>query len=244
MARRWFTRSAVIAALAAAFAGAASAQSLDPGRPTPLAPGENRGVIDNMVGAQYWSFKYRKGAGRVSVRFTSMGLFGNRQTTTIQIVVRTPTGQVVEQRSLTSSGQVAELNMPGNFPGSGSYVLGVLPTGMALVRAGGDYSITVDGPAIDYAGVAAAGPERIAGTYSVMVCPPDFDCQASLAIRFAANGTVQTTDGHSGTWKVFDPDALIYSVVVGRDRWSLKLIPGRGLVGTNDPSVVVFQAVR
>ncbi|MGA3213235.1 MAG: hypothetical protein ABSD20_18175, partial [Terriglobales bacterium] len=82
------------------------------------------------------------------------------------------------------------------------------------------------------------------GSYAVMVCAPDFDCQSSLAIRFAANGTVQTTDGHSGTWKVFDPDAMIYSVVMGQDRWSLKLVPGRGLFNTSDLSVVVFQAVR
>jgi hypothetical protein len=118
------------------------------------------------------------------------------------------------------------------------------------VRAGGDYAIAVTGAGIDFAGAAAAesaaqaGPDRIVGSYAVMVCAPDFDCQNSLAIRFAANGTVQTTDGHSGTWKIFDPDALIYSVVMGSDRWSLKLVPGRGLFNTSDLSVVVFQAVR
>jgi hypothetical protein len=33
-------------------------------------------------------------------------------------------------------------------------------------------------------------------------------------------------------------------VVIGGDRWSLKLVPGRGLFGTNDLSVPIFQAVR
>ena len=60
----------------------------------------------------------------------------------------------------------------------------------------------------------------------------------------AADGTVRTTDGHSGAWKVFDPEAMIYTVVVGRDRWSLKLMPGRGLANTSDVSTLVFQAVR
>jgi hypothetical protein len=65
-----------------------------------------------------------------------------------------------------------------------------------------------------------------------------------LPERLLAQGTVQTTDGHSGTWKIFDPDAMIYSVVMGADRWSLKLIPGRGLFNPSDLSVVVFQSVR
>jgi hypothetical protein len=77
-----------------------------------------------------------------------------------------------------------------------------------------------------------------------MVCAPDFDCQGSLAIHFDDNGTVRTTDGHTGTWTLFDPDSLIYSVVIGADRWSLKLVPGRGLFNSNDLSVVVFQSVR
>jgi hypothetical protein len=113
-----------------------------------------------------------------------------------------------------------------------------------LLRNGGDYSLTVSGDAVDFARAHAAGPEQIAGTYSVTVCAPDFDCRSGLAVRFGADGTVVTTDGHSGTWRVFDPDALIYSVVIGQDRWSMKLVPGRGLFNTSNLSIVVFQAVR
>ena len=90
----------------------------------------------------------------------------------------------------------------------------------------------------------AAGADPIVGTYSVMVCAPDFDCQGSLAIRFAPDGTVQTTDGHRGGWTVFDPAGRIYSVVMGPDRWSLQLVPGRGLYNPNDLQVVIFQSVR
>lgn len=88
------------------------------------------------------------------------------------------------------------------------------------------------------------GVDPIVGSYSVMVCAPDFDCQGSLAVRFAPDGTVQTTDGHRGNWTIFDPGARIYSVVMGRDRWSLQLVPGRGLYNPNDLQVVIFQAVR
>jgi hypothetical protein len=113
------------------------------------------------------------------------------------------------------------------------------------VRAGGDYTITVEGNGVDSSAAGApAGPDRIVGTYAVMVCASDFDCQNSLAVHFSPDGTVRMTDGHSGRWSVFDPDALVYSVVIGRDKYSMKLVPGRGLFNTSDLSVVVFQAVR
>jgi len=137
---------------------------------------------------------------------------------------------------------------PGTCAKKSTMIIELRPPGNSLVRTGGDYSLTVNGDGVDYASGAAAGaaagPDRIIGTYSVMVCAPDFDCQNSLAAHFAANGSVRLTDGHTGTWSVFDPDGLIYSVVIGRDRYSLKLIPGRGLAGTNDLSVLIFQAVR
>ena len=216
-------------------------QSLSQRTPTPLAAGENHGTLDNMVGPQFWVFKYLKGPGKVTINFTSMGLFGNRQNTTIEVVFLEPNGKVIDTKSLTSHGTAAQLELPANFVHPGTMVVELRPTGMALVRAGGDYSIVLSGPAIDLAGVKAAGPEQVVGTYSMMTCPPDFDCQA---VRFQANGTVMTADGHTGTWKIFDPDALIYTVVIGRDRWSLKLVPGRGLVNTDDTSIVAFQAVK
>lgn len=244
MLKNLFARFFVAVVTAAALGGPAAAQSLNASAPTPLAPGLNQGTIDNMVGPQYWSFRYHKGTANLHVGFTSMGLFGNPQTTTIRFLLITPDGKTVYQQPLTSSGQEAHLDVPGNFPGSGSYIIEMAPTGMALVRGGGDYTISLTGPAIDYAGAAPAGPERIVGTYAVMVCPPDFDCQASLSIHFAPDGTVQTTDGHSGNWRIFDPASMIYTVVIGPDRWTLKLVPGRGLFGTNDLSVPIFQAVR
>jgi len=173
-----------------------------------------------------------------------MGLLGSARQATIEIVLHSPDGRVVGTRSLSSNGRTARSDWPWTFSGPGTAILELRSSDSALLRNGGDYTITVTGDAVNLAGARAAGPEQIAGTYSVMVCPPDFDCQSSLAARFLADGTVMTTDGHIGTWRVFDPDSLIYSVVIGRDRWSLKLVPGRGLFNTRDLAVVVFQAVR
>jgi hypothetical protein len=231
-------------ALAAVLAAPVSAQSLNIKAPTPLVAGDNRGTVDNMVGAQYWSFKYGAGKATIVVRFTSMGLFGNPRPGTINIVLHAADGKVFGTRSLTSSGKVAEDDWPGTFSSPGIAIVEIRSTDSNLVRNGGDYTIKIVGDAVNFAGARAAGPEQIVGTYAVMVCPPDFDCQGSLAARFMPDGTVATTDGHKGTWKIFDPGAMVYAVAIGKDRWSMKLVPGRGLFNTSDLSVVVFQSVR
>jgi hypothetical protein len=243
--RKAFSRPVFAAAIGVGFQSGASAQSLDIRNPTPLVAGENHGTVDNMVGPQYWLINCHKGKVNISVRFTSMGLFGNPTTTTIQVVLHAANGKVFGSRPLTSNGQVAETDWPGTCSSRSTMTIELRPTGSNLVRAGGDYSITVDGEGVDFGSPgASAGPDRIVGTYAVMVCAPDFDCQGSLSAHFAPDGSVRLTDGHTGTWSVFDPDSKIYSVVIGQDRYSMKLVPGRGLFNTTDLSVVVFQAVR
>jgi hypothetical protein len=198
-----------------------AAQSLNFRTPAAVVPGENHGTVDSQVGSHYWSLRYQQGGVNIGVSFTSMGLYGSPMPATIEFVLHSPDGKVLGTRSLTSNGRTARMDWPWKFTGPGTAILELRTSSTALLRTGGD-----------------------AGTYSVMVCAPDFDCQSSLAARFMADGTVMTTDGHRGTWKIFDPDSLIYSVVIGRDRWSLKLVPGRGLFNPRDLSVVVFQAVR
>ena len=99
--------------------------------------------------------------------------------------------------------------------------------------------------------VQTPGPEQIVGTYAVRsfpgpACPAGIECYSGVtrSIRFAADGTVQTTDGHTGTWKVFDKDALIYSVALERNRWSMKLLPGRGLADVNNPADPIFVLLK
>jgi hypothetical protein len=228
-----------------ALAATAHAQSLDSHNPTPLRPGDNHGTIDNQTGAQFWSFHFHPGAGKVSVRFTSMGIFGQPMACTINVVVHnTPDGRIIGHQQLTSSGQPVELDWPGTYDHAGEWIIEIQPLSSNIVRNGGDYVIDVTGAAIAYGADTAPNPAAIAGTYAVMVCAPDFQCDSGLAIRFAPDGSVVTTDGHSGRWTLFDPDAGIYNVVIGGDRWALKLVPGRGLVDTHDQSIVVFQAIR
>jgi hypothetical protein len=245
-----FLRTLLVAAASAAFATAASAQSLDIHNATPVQPGENHGTVDSMVGAQYWLINCHKGAVHISLRFNSMGLFGNPTTATIQEVLHQGNGKQIGARVVTSPGQMVQNDWPGSCSSRSTMIIELRPPGNSLVRTGGDYSLTVDGAGVDYAsgggagGASGGGRDPVVGTYAVMVCQPDWDCQSSLSVHFSPDGRVTLTDGHAGTWSVFDPDAHIYTVVVGGDRLSLKLVPGRGMFGTNDLSVPVFQAVR
>src|ERR1700675_497160 len=102
MAKQHLAGMGLAVALGVAFVAPAPAQSLDPKAPTPLAAGENRGTLDCMVGAQYWSFKYHKGPGKISIRFASMGLFGNPTTATMQIALRTAAGKAIATNTITS----------------------------------------------------------------------------------------------------------------------------------------------
>jgi hypothetical protein len=241
--RNW--RAVFIGGLAALALGSQGhAQSLDPRNPTPLQPGENHGTIDNQTGAQYWALHYNPGSGTIAVRFTSMGIFGNPMAATVNVVVLDPGGKMIGHQALTSSGQPAQLSWPGKFTKSGVWVVEIQPMGSNLVRNGGDYVISVTGSGITSAGAGAGpSPNDIVGTYAVMSCPPDLQCDG-LGIRFAPGGGVMTTDGHQGRWTLFDPDARIYTVVIGPDRWTLKLSPGRGLMDTHDQTIVIFQSVK
>src|ERR1700734_911221 len=112
----------------AAIEGSAAAQSLNSKAPTPLGPGENRGTVDNQVGSQYWSFQYVAGKANISVRFTSMGLFGNPTPATIEVAVHNAEGKVFGSRPLTSTGRAAKTDWPANFTGPGTSVVEIKPS--------------------------------------------------------------------------------------------------------------------
>jgi hypothetical protein len=229
-----------LAAVLLSLPSGAVAQSLDSKHPTPLVAGENTGTVDSMVGPQFWSFQTRTGSASIVVRFAAMGLFGNASASTIQVVLHDSTGKQFAAESVTSTGKPVEVAWPGTFPKPATVILEIRPAMSSLIRTGGDYSVQVTG-AVAFSNAKPPGPERIAGTYSLMVCPPTLDCQA---VRFFPNGTVKTADGTTGTWTSFDPQALIYTVKIGSNQWSLKLVPGRGLVDAANTSGIIFQAVR
>ena len=97
-------------ALFIACAAPAQAQSHDPAHPTPLAPGINKGNVDNFKdGPNY--YYYYAGPGRVDIRqaFHEMGVLGNPLRQSLSFDLSDEKGKVYDHESVTSQGNLAEV---------------------------------------------------------------------------------------------------------------------------------------
>ena len=213
----------------------AAAQSLKSQDPAPLQSGVNTGIVDNFVGPHYWYFVGGPGDVHVVVRFKSMGLFGNP--------IRTPLTATLydEQRTwhvtkvVTSEKDTAEQTFTGKLDKKLKTLISIAAPSDALVRTGGAYEIEATG-AVQFE-PAKAGGDPIIQTFLAKL-------NSYGATKFLADGTVQGSDGSSGTWTAFDVEHHIYTVTIGGLRLSVKYLPGRGLVDPDDPEMIKFQELR
>lgn len=104
---------------------------------------------------------------------------------------------------------------------------------------GGDYEIEATGD-VQFDEVKSAA-DPIVRTYSPKVAYNGNDYGPT---KFLADGTVETANGFHGTWKVFDRENRIYTVVIEGARISVQYLPGYGLVKPDDPASIVFQELR
>jgi hypothetical protein len=233
--RRHLSLAALFITLAVA---SSAAQSLEPDKPAPLKTGPNRGTVDNMVGANYFYFWAGPGEVKVRVSYKSMTLFGNAMRSSLTVELYDEKKSWITQKAITSLKDASETIMPGNLKEKTKVIVALVPPSGGLVRTGGDYEVEVTGAVKFDSEQSNADP--IVGVYS----PKTIYENEDTAVKFSPNGTLQFASGTQGSWKVFDATGRIYTIVFGRTRVSLKLMPGRGLVDMNDPSSIVFQRTR
>ncbi len=226
-------RGFLFALLIAAGAAAGSAQSLDPRSPAPLKPGLNGSMVDSTAGTQYWYFYADPGKIRVLARWVR-GQFDVGQPAPLDIAVLDESHTPVARRQIAPEKQASEARIEYSVRQRAKFIVSVAAPRGGLVRQGGDYELTVTGDA-DFSDSAAPHAEPILRTYSNGTFG---------AVRFDANGTLEAEDGTRGTWRLFDPARKVYVVTVGARRFSVKLMPGQGLVDPGDPSTIVFREVR
>lgn len=219
--------------LIAILAAVASAQSLDPRNPAPLKPGLNGSMVDSTAGTQYWYFYAGPGNVRVQARWVR-GQFDVGQPAPLDIAVLDENHTPIARRQIAPEKQASETRIEYPVRQRAKFIISVAAPRGSLVRQGGDYELTVTGD-VDFSGSAAPQAEPIVRTYS----NGDFG-----AVRFDANGTLEAEDGTRGRWRLFDPARRVYVVTVGARRFSVKLMPGQGLVDPADPSAIVFREVR
>jgi hypothetical protein len=219
-------------------AGCASAQSLKPDNPYPLKSGINQGTSDSLIGTHYWYYFATPGNSQVTVRFkTPTTLYGTElNNNAITFTLSDEKGSWSTSKVLTSNKNASE----GTFTADKvakkmKIIVSVTPPNQKMLRMGGDYEIEVTGD-VQFDEVKSVA-DPIIRTY-------DSKVNTYGATKFLADGTVETSDGIRGTWKVFDSGNRIYMVVIGVQRFSVQYLPGYGLVRPGEPNMVVFQELR
>jgi len=203
--------------------------------------GINHGTSDSLVGTHYWYFYATPGNSRVSVRLKSpTTLYGAELKTALTVTITD------EKRTWRVSKPVTARSTPaeGTFTADKvktrmKIIVSVAPPNQSLLRMGGDYEIEAAG---DVAfGEVTSTADPIIRTYDPKVMHYSDEYGAT---KFLADGTIETANGFSGTWKVFDRENRIYLISLGTNRYSLQYSPGYGLVRPGEPNIVAFQELR
>lgn len=218
--------------------GSASAQSLKPENPYPLKEGINKGTSDSLVGTHYWYFYVTPGKNSLTVRFKSpTTLYGtelNNNVLTITVTDDKKTWKVV--KTIASKKNASEATFESNKVDKKiKIIVSVAPPNQNLLRMGGDYEIEATGD-VQFDEVKSAA-DPIIRTYEAKI-------NSYGAVKFLANGTIEAADGSTGTWKVFDRENRIYTVIIEGRRFSVQYLPGYGLVRPGEPNMIEFQELR
>ena len=220
-------------------AAAASAQSLKPQSPYPLKAGINQGTSDSLVGVHYWYFYAMPGSSQIRVRLrTATTLFGASMNSTLTITVRDANGgQLTKTVNGSPNGRETTFTAP-KVAKRIKIVVSVAPPNQTLLRMGGDYEIEATGD-------VAFDEESSAMDPIVRTFEGKTGYNSYGAVKFLANGTIESSNGYNGTWKAFDPENRIYTVTMSDGfRTSVQYIPGYGLVRPSEPNMIQFQELR
>jgi len=211
----------------------ASPQSLKSEAPAPLHAGNNQALIDSFVGDHYYFFFAEP--GKFHITWTWGGAnegfnVGGKPSFAAAFNPKTP-GSALTPKNLPNGA-----TYDGTVTQRTRVVVGVSPVNSKLVRQTTPYLLVATGN-VSF-GSAAAGPDPIVGVYAPKI---SFQGEPDLgAVKFVANGNIVTSNGGSGTWKLFDADTGIYAVTMGNRRMTLTLQRGRGLVDTTN-KLTVFE---
>lgn len=121
------------------------AQSHDPGKPTPLGPGVNKGNIDNQSGGPNYYYLLA-GPGKVDLHyaFHEMGLFGNPLKQVLNFDILDDKNKVISHDAIQSVGKLEKLTQTGTLDGPVRLVIRVTSPD-AVIRLGGYYEIEAAG---------------------------------------------------------------------------------------------------
>ena len=225
----------VLIVLFLAAVGGISAQSLKTEDPYPLKEGVNEGISDSFIGAQYWYFYVTPGNNTLTVRFKNPNtLYGAPINTTLTITLsdEKKTWQVTKTVNSNKNTSVATFGAE-KVKTKIKIIVQVSPPNQTLLRMGGNYEIEAIGD-VQY--------DELKNTVDPII--RTYDGGSYGITKFLASGTIETSTGATGTWKVFDSESRIYKVVLDGKQFSIQYFPAYGLTRPGDSSILDFKEVR
>lgn len=130
------------------------AQSHDPSKPTPLAPGVNKGNVDNKEnGPNYYYFYGGPGHLDLHYAFKGMGVFGNPMKQSLSFDLYDEKNQLISHDAIVSVEKMETLLKPGDVGTRTRLVIRVISPDTTL-RLGGYYEIEATG-AVSFEGKAS-----------------------------------------------------------------------------------------
>ena len=124
------------------------ARAQDKPVPVPLAPGINKGNVDNISGPRYFSFWAGPGKVTINMAFKDMGVFGNPLRQVMHFNIYSADGKLLTPYTVESVDKLEHLSGPGIIPVRTQYVIEVKAQD-ATIRMGGYYELSVTG-AVDF----------------------------------------------------------------------------------------------
>jgi hypothetical protein len=224
---RYVLRSVI--AVAAIVADAALPAGALPA-PAALQAGANSGSADSLVGPQVWYFQAAPGPFVVHIDAT--GTSQDSAPVGGAFAVRVAFSPNVKGDRFRSTPSGSGLIVNGTVTRPTRVLITIVPPNSPLVRVARNYTIEATGN-IAFGSGSSADP----------VVGPYISKRGYGATRFNANGTIVTADGQQGRWVVFDPKLRIYTVTIGTDRMTVKLVPGRGLIDASNENLY-FESAR
>lgn len=228
---------ALLTAVFVAFSTFTLAQSLKPENPSPLKDGINQATSDSLVGTHYWYFYATPGSNVVTVRLKQpTTLYGAEMKTVLTVTLTDAKRTWKAVKTLVARPGGSEITFSTDkITKQQTVVVAVSPPNQNLIRMGGDYEVEVSGNVMFNGTASEADP--IVRSY-------DSKVNGYGAMRFLTDGSVIASDGSRGTWRPFDPENGLYTVVVGQFTFSVKYRAGYGLVKPSDQNLIVFQEIR
>jgi hypothetical protein len=125
-------------------ASASMAQSLDPDKPAPLAPGVNKGNVDSMTGSHFYYFWAGPGHFDIKLAFKDLGLLGNPLRQALTFDFYADDSRLMAHNAIVAAGRLERIATNGDLADRRRIRIAVVPQ-KGLIRLGGYYEIEVTG---------------------------------------------------------------------------------------------------